>query len=876
MSHDHSLTGDVTRAVLPNGLTVLVKPLPHASAVALYAHVRAGYFHEDDSVAGLAHLTEHMWFKGSRNWPGEGDLGRAVQAWGGVCNAGTIYDRTSYYFVVPEEAWRDALPLMADAFLDPLFEEDSLRREAEVVIEESHRKRDNATALAYEEMLALAFTRHRIRRWRIGSDEVLRAITRDKMIAFYEALYRPAHLIVSVAGPVDPQEVVDRVAAAFGAMPGGDPRRSGGPAEPPQEEFRFTQRSGDVKRAVVTFGFKTFGIGDPREPALDRFATLLAHGRAARLPRGAVGPGKVASLYACGNHAHEDVGLFAIQAEADDPSHPEAAEQALMDEVHAAIRGPVDPREWERVGNRLRVETLYDLEEVLGLASMMAAWEARGDYREADLYLERLLEVTPRRAQEVAAEVFRPERTTLHRYLPREGEVPAPTAESRRDALFRPPARLDRAFLRDPPPHGARVAGAARTEEPVSLPLPGGATLLHVPDRTLPLLSLSFAFRGGRQEEDPPAGGITELAVRAAKRGTATRNAEEIASDFEYLGTSLGSGCGLEAVQYGFTLPSDRLGSALALLSEVLEGPTFPEAEVERERALQLAELRQVMDSGTALPSRLLRIALYGDHPLARDSEGDPASLASLDRGRLHAWFARMVEPSRCVVASCGDADPEDLRDRIAEVLGRISGRVSVPRSEPPPRLVVRPPRHEEVVDRERKQTAFVVGYPTVPIDHDDRYPLRVLSAATSGLSGRFGEELRARRSLAYTVSTAAHHFTGGGYFSSYLACEAAKEDRARGAMEEQFARLSESGLTDEELDRSKRYLVGSYPLSRQRRASRRDEVLSFFLHDRPLDFSEEYLARIRAVTPEDVLRVCRTWLRPERARFGVMRGRAA
>ncbi len=866
-------TGNVTRAVLDNGLTVLVKPMAETRAVALFARVQAGYFHESNDVAGLAHLTEHMWFKGSRNWPGETDLGRAVQGWGGVTNAGTIYDHTRYYMVVPETAWRDALPLMADAFTEPLFMEETLKREAEVVIEESHRKRDNAPALAYEEMLALAFTQHRIRRWRIGDDTVLRNIHRGQMLAFYESLYRPENIILSIAGPIDPSEGVDRVAAAFAHMPRGVLRKESGPEEPSLPGFRYQERRGDIGRALFTLGWKTPPSQDFREPAFGRFAALLAYGRSSRLARGALGPGRLASLHSCGNHSQEEVGIFVIQGEASEPERIAEAEQAVMDEVHAALTGPIDPREWERVGNRLRAELLFDQEEALGMAGMLAGWEARGDYRQADGAVRRLLAVTPEEAQTQVAPFFTAENTTLHRYLPLSGSPPPGEAEERAQALFRPPHLLDRAFRRDPPPQAPPLRPSPAAGSPSALPLPGGGILLHLPDPSLPVLAVKLCFRGGVAEEEAGQEGITEMAFRTALRGTQHQSADEIAGDFEFLGGEIHSGCSLESASFGFSLPVSQVPAAAQVLQQILSQPTFPSDEVEKERTLQAGELGRLDQSATALPSRLLRQALYGHHRLTLPTEGEPASLARLTSSDLGAWFARVVTPSRVVVATCGDADPEALQDLFSSLLA-LPPRPGIPLLFPPLTLVKEPSRNETVVERDRRQTAFHLGFPTVHRDHPDRFALRVLAAAVTGVSGRFGESLRTRQSLAYTVSVGAVSYRDGGYFYGYLACEAGKEPRARRAMEEEFAHLHHRGLTEEEVERAKRFLLGSHLLSHQRRAARRDEMLGFHLNGRPLDFAETSLSHLRAVTAEDVRRVCRDYLRPEEARFGVLRGR--
>ena len=137
-----SFLQDVRRQVLPNGLTLITHESPGSGVVAINTWVKAGYYHEPDEVAGMAHLFEHMFFKGSKRFPGAEQISREIAAVGGQTNAGTIYDSTNYYIVVPKEGFRRAVEIQADAVMNPLFDPAGIRKESEVVIEESIRKRD--------------------------------------------------------------------------------------------------------------------------------------------------------------------------------------------------------------------------------------------------------------------------------------------------------------------------------------------------------------------------------------------------------------------------------------------------------------------------------------------------------------------------------------------------------------------------------------------------------------------------------------------------------------------------------------------------------------------------------------------------------------
>src|SRR5215471_11262537 len=191
-----------TKVVLQNGLTVILRENPAVPLTAITTMVKAGYFDEDDRISGISHVIEHMFFKGTASRP-VGQIARETKALGGYLNAYTYYDRTLYYTVVPAANAVKALEIQADALWNSSFDADELRREIEVVLQENNRKLDNPNAVASEKLYEVAFTEHRMRRWRIGTAPGLRALTRDDVDAYFDRYYKPSNIILSIVGQFD-------------------------------------------------------------------------------------------------------------------------------------------------------------------------------------------------------------------------------------------------------------------------------------------------------------------------------------------------------------------------------------------------------------------------------------------------------------------------------------------------------------------------------------------------------------------------------------------------------------------------------------------------------------------------------------------------
>ena len=276
--------GSVVRDVLPNGLRVLARRKPGCGTVAIVTYVGAGYFDETDEVSGIAHVLEHMYFKGTPT-RGVGEIAKETKASGGLLNAATIYDHTHYYAVLPAGGFEAGLAIQADAYAHSVIDAAELARELEVIIEEAKRKADNPSAVATETLFALLHDAHRIRRWRIGREAVLRGFTRDQVLAFYRNFYRPRNTVLAIVGDVDPGRAIAEVARHYGHLTDEPVVRTPGPAEPPPagRGLRYQELDGDVQQSEVLVGWRTPPLAHSDSPALDVVATLLAAGRASRL-----------------------------------------------------------------------------------------------------------------------------------------------------------------------------------------------------------------------------------------------------------------------------------------------------------------------------------------------------------------------------------------------------------------------------------------------------------------------------------------------------------------------------------------------------------------------------------------------------------------
>ncbi len=856
----------VVRTVLPNGLTVLVRRDASAPVVAIVTYVRAGYFDETDDVVGIAHVLEHMFFKGTPTL-GVGEIARATKAVGGYLNAATIYDHTVYYTVLPSAGFTTGLDVQFDAYANSIIEPDELARELEVIIQEAKRKSDNPGAVSTETLFELLHDRHRIRRWRIGREPGLRALNQDAMLRFYRNFYRPGTTVLSIVGDVDPDVVMREVTARYGALPGGTPERSPGPQETGDPEFRYREWSGDIGQTQVEMGWRTPGTLHVDTPALDILAMVLGGGRASRLYR-SVRERKLATSVSAYDYTPTTLGVFVVGAEAPPERAAEAA-QAMWAQLRAVRDHGVSEAELVRAKRLYESRWVRRLEDMEGQATYLAEWEALGDWRSAETYLARALAVTAEELGTLARRYLDPDRASIVVYRPNGTPVVAQDAGAMRTLLDSAPAAevLEPALPSVAAPAVHTRLRIERDEAGVRVYRTESGTPLLVRRKAGALIHAGVFAIGGARDESGEAG-LTSMLVRTALKGTHLRSAEQIAEEGELLGGSVGAGAAGESFGWSISVPARYAEEAVALLADVAQHPTVPEEALDTERTIALSDLTALRDDMYRYPMRLATAAAYAGHPYGNPVSGDETSLPRITAERVRAWHAARFLNGPAMIAVVGDADHDELAAMMAARFGELHGGEPLPLAAPAwPNGVV-----QRIEQRDKAQTALAMLFRGPDRRNDARFAADMIAGVASGLGGRFFDELRDKQSLGYTVQAFASERMLAGAFVSYIATSPEKEEQARRGLLGEFAKLREAPVTDRELEQAKTYAIGIHAIRQQSGGAVLGDMVDAYMFGGLRELAE-YDARVRGVTAGQMMALAREYFDENQRVEGVIRG---
>jgi len=421
------------RFTLANGLTVIVQPDRRAPTAVHMLWVRVGSMDEVDGASGVAHVLEHMMFKGTPT-VAPGEYSRRVAALGGTHNAFTSRDATVYHQQVPSDQVLAVMALEADRFANNRWSDDEFRREIEVVKEERRlRTEDAPRALMSEVLTANVFLASPYRRPVVGWMSDLDAMTPDDVRAFHRRWYVPANAAVVVAGDVDPAQVLrlaERTYARIAAQP---PL-----AEPPQAGLRRVEVRVPADQAFVAMQYKVpklasleAGAAHDDAIALTVLAGILDGYPGARLDRALTqGPDRVADSVGASNGLWgRGPQVFALTGVPATGKTPEQVEAALREQVARIARDGVTEAELQRVKTRWISAEVYKLDSIFGQARELGIYWTLGLPLDANEQLiRRLREVTAAQVQSVAARYFGDDQLTVGylRPMPREGAASRP------------------------------------------------------------------------------------------------------------------------------------------------------------------------------------------------------------------------------------------------------------------------------------------------------------------------------------------------------------------------------------------------------------------------------------------------------------------
>ena len=842
---EEAKTDNLSVFSLKNGMKVVLLEDHSSPVVALNVWVNVGSADEREDEAGLSHVYEHMLFKGTKK-RGVGEVAGEIEAAGGDINAYTSHDNTVYIVSIASRYLDTALDILSDAIINPAFDPKELKKELEVILEEYKRSKDIPESELHKKVFKKSFRVHSYGRPVIGYEKTIKGLTRDKMLEYFNRWYVPKNMFLVVAGDFDKSILIPKIENAFGKFErGGAPLRQRS-IEPKQQDLRSIILEGDVKKAHLNLAFHIPEAKHKDTYALDALALILGQGESSRLfQKIKVQKELVNSIYSY-SISFKDPGLFLVEASLE-KNRVQGALENILSELSKLKVQTVSSEELERAKINLKSDFIYKKETMQGQVRSLGFFQAVfGDISYQKKYLDEIDRITKKDILRVARRYLSVSNMTAGVLLPKDVKGLIEEKDIRRIT-----AEVDKKF-RD-------VKNDRIQKGIVKKRLDNGLTLIIKENHSVPIVAIKGVFLGGVRFENRKNNGVSHFVAEMLTKGTKTRSSLDIANEIESIAGGISGFSGRNSIGVEATVLSQYFDKGMELFSDVLLNPSFDKEELEKKRREIVYNIHQQEDNLIQSTAKMFYSALFERHPYGMPTLGSIESVNALKESNLKDFYSKYIVPGNMILTIVGDIESDEAAKKAEDLFGKWSGKdftlPQIPEEKP-----VQAIRKKEKL-RDKKQTHIILGFRGTTFQEKDRYPLEVLDSLLSGQGGRLFLELRDKESLAYSVSSFNRLGIDPGYFGFYIATSPEKETQAITGIKREITKIREKPVSDKELERAKRSLIGGYEIALQTNASQASDIAFNEIYGLGYDEFSRYPQKISEVTVEDVQRVARKYL---------------
>jgi zinc protease len=860
---------DHQKTILPNGLEVILIEDHRLPLVAVNIWYHVGPANEAPGLTGFAHLFEHMMFAGTRHVP-RGMADSLLEGAGATdSNGSTDFDRTNYYDTVPSNQLELALWIHADrmGYLLDVLDQQALSNQQDVVRNERRQSIENRPYGIVEEALyhALFPKDHPYYASVMGSHADIQSAKLADVREFFRRYYGPNNASIVIAGDIDAKKTLALVRKYFGSFQSSEPVAKRAITTPAIREERRVTVQDRVELPRVFMGWLTPPAYRPGDAELDVLAQILAGGKSSRLYKTLVYDRQIAQDVSAAQNSLALASTFVVDVTARPGQRLGDIEDAVDREL-AALRddGPSE-REVERARNSIETRMLAGIQKLgdNGLANLLNRYnQYTGDPGYLQKDLDRVRRVS-------AADVQRAAR----QYLQRSARAVVEGVPGQQQLALEPAAPT--------PPPQEKAAGINRDEQwryktpkagpaphftlprPDSFRLANGLTVIHYYNPALPLVSARLVVRSGTDANPEDQPGLADYTALMLEEGTATRSATQIADEIAQLGAIFGSDSTADESLVSLFALKSTFAQGFHVLADVALHPSFPTAEVERQRASRIAELAQQRGEPELVASVAAVGALYGSsHPYGYGRLGTEKAIRDTTRDDLVEFWRRHYVPANAALVVVGDITSDEVR-AVAEPRLRAWPLAEVPTADPgaPQTTAAR----VVIVDKPgAAQSALRVTTIGAPRTTPDYPALEVMNAALGGLfSSRINNNLREQKGYSYGMFSQFRYDRTPGPFA---VAGSVRTDVTGPSVTEIFkevARMREQPMKAAELAGARNSQVLSLPDQFETNDGIGASLAQLFVFGLPDDYYQQLPARLSAVTARQAQDVARKYLAP-------------
>ncbi|MFT4032370.1 MAG: pitrilysin family protein [Siphonobacter sp.] len=859
----------ITEYQLKNGLKVLLFPDASKPTITVNITYLVGSRHEGKGEAGMAHLLEHMVFKGSTKHT---NIPQELTEHGARPNGTTWLDRTNYFetFSASDENLKWALDMEADRMVNSFIKKEDLASEFSVVRNEFEMGENSPQGVLNERVMSAAFLWHNYGKSTIGNRSDIERVPIENLQAFYKKYYQPDNAVLLVAGKFDEAKTLQLINNYFGPIPRPTRPLVDIPTiEPIQDGERLVtlRRVGDVQ--VVAAGYHIMPGSHPDYPAMDVLVELLTNAPSGRLYKSLIDTKKASQEYGYAFSLKEPGFVYFATELLKDKSIEDVRKTLLGTLDSVAIIAPTK-EEVERAKAKLLkdYELYFKSSDRMGLA--MSEFIATGDWRLSYLYRDKLEQVSPADVQRVAKYYFKPSNRTVGLFIPDptpdRTEVPnAPDVASLVNGYKgREVVAQGEAF--DPSPENID-SRSKRTEKPNTIEL----ALLPKTTRGNEV-NAHMTVRFGDIKSLANLGMVNQFLASMLNKGTTTRTRQQIQDELTKLKAQVNVFGGPNQTNISIKTTKENFPAVVKLLSDMLKNPAFNADEFEKLKQEELATIESQRSDPQAIAfteySRTMNPYPKEDPRYNRTFDEEVAGINALKLDDLKKFYKDFYGTQNATFAAVGDFDEAQIRKVVTDEFGNWKAK------KPFSRLVAEHksiPAGSKSLETPDKANAMMVAAINLPIrDDDPDYPALVLGNYMLGggfLNSRLAVRIRQKEGISYGVGSniQANPLDKTGTFLVYAIYNPENAARLVTALKEELEKVNKDGFTADEIKAAKTGLLQSRQVNRAQDASLAGTLNNYLYLNRTFATDADFEKKLNALTPEQIATAVKKYIDPSK-----------
>ncbi len=810
---------------LSNGLEVIFEKQNKIKVCSIYFAIKTGSVNEPDDLSGISHFLEHLLFKGKAT-------ATIIESCGGYLNAYTSLDETVFYVTIPSENFEIGLKEIKNLIYNPSFSKEEVELEKNIIIEELKGGKDNPFKLLYEKIFENTFQNIGYKKPVIGLKKSIQSITYEKILEYYKKYYSPTNSTLIIVGDLNEDDVKIKVENTFSDIKCNNNIEGLDFQENEKNKFNIIIEKLDCSHFYLGISFKLPEFNSEDFVALDVFANFLGSGQSSYLVKKLKKEKELVLDIASYIYPMKYFSIFLITAIVSTEKDINLVLSEIFNELESFQKNELTLTDIEKSVLNLKSEIYYDKESCSEEAKKILFYHIiTGNYKNENIYIKKLNKITPKKIKSVVKKWLDKSFATVVILSPIDlklNEIASNINLFKKNFKKRELIKLD---------NGIRV-------------------IFEKIKRT-PIVAYKIGAFGGLRFEDENNNGISYLLAKYLTKGSINYSENEIFEQIESRGGELISFSGRNSIGISGYILKEELLRSFEVLKDIIFNSTLPEYKLNRLKNEILGRIKLEKDNPMEYALKLFYKNIFSGHHYRFDIKGEEKNIKSFKVDQVKKFYKKIFVPENIVFSFAGDYNHEQ-KDEILKSLNSIKavGIFSLPEKRLPNKI-----KEQIIVDKYNKNQAYIItGFLAPEHGHKDSFAMTLIKNALGNQSGRLFNYIREKLGLCYAIFPFYLNGVDGGCFGIYVNTDKKLVETVLRELDLMIKELLKNGITEEELQLARNYLIGNYKISQQKFISIAGNNFFNELYGFGLNFEKKYLQKIKTLSKYEIDKVIKKY----------------